>query len=279
MKQPQMLIMPDIHGRTFWKDAVKKFPKEQCPDLKIVFLGDYLDPYESYDNISKEQAYQNFIEILDYAHNDDRVILLIGNHDWHYFVKCDNCRIDRTRAKDIGNIFKENMNMFSLLEIFDINETKCIFSHAGLTSGWINSIIDMAKYEIENWKTTEEFPIKKEDPKYIWISEISKLNETKNYEILNECLKNYNDDFYSCIPSMISSERGGYFRYGSLIWADVHEHLAYFYESLPGYYQIFGHTISYPDYDPKAYYIGENFAMLDASRAFVLDVEGNISQI
>ena len=280
INNPKILIIPDIHGRKFWKSAIQSFPHDLYPELQIIFLGDYLDPYVDYDGISKEEAFDNFEDIIDYAKRDNRIRLLIGNHDWHYFVNCDNCRIDRARAKDIENIFKENMNMFSLLEIVDINEIKYIFSHAGITSGWINSIIYMAKYEIENWKTTEEFPIKEEDPRYIWISEISKLNETNNYEILNECLKNYSDNFYSCIPSMISSERGGYFAYGSLIWADVHEHL-WASEDLQGFYQIFGHTYSFPNGTANfAISINDKpWAMLDCGKAFILDSIGNIEQI
>ena len=41
-----ILIIPDIHGRTFWKECIK------CECDEIIFLGDYLDPY-----IMKE--YQN----------------------------------------------------------------------------------------------------------------------------------------------------------------------------------------------------------------------------
>ena len=40
--KPEVLIFPDIHGRQFWKDAINKFPKDQYPNLKIIFLGHYL---------------------------------------------------------------------------------------------------------------------------------------------------------------------------------------------------------------------------------------------
>ena len=53
--KPEVLIFPDIHGRQFWKDAINKFPKDQYQNLKIIFLGDYLDPYVDYDGISKEE--------------------------------------------------------------------------------------------------------------------------------------------------------------------------------------------------------------------------------
>ena len=41
----EMIIIPDVHGRKFWRNAVKGFETE-----KIVFLGDYVDPYPCLDN-------------------------------------------------------------------------------------------------------------------------------------------------------------------------------------------------------------------------------------
>jgi len=37
-----ILIIGDVHGRTFWKDAVDKY-LEKCD--KVIFLGDYLDEF------------------------------------------------------------------------------------------------------------------------------------------------------------------------------------------------------------------------------------------
>ena len=36
----KLTIIPDVHGRPFWRDAVK-----DVADTPVVFLGDYLDPY------------------------------------------------------------------------------------------------------------------------------------------------------------------------------------------------------------------------------------------
>ena len=43
------LIVPDVHGRDFWREPVYKTLQET--DTKIIFLGDYVDPYygEFYD--------------------------------------------------------------------------------------------------------------------------------------------------------------------------------------------------------------------------------------
>ena len=36
---PKLIIIPDIHGRPFWRRAVEEYPGEE-----FIFLGDYLDP-------------------------------------------------------------------------------------------------------------------------------------------------------------------------------------------------------------------------------------------
>ena len=95
-----LIIVPDVHGRTFWKDVM------EYKDTPIVFLGDYLDPYPR-ENIGKQQAIDNFLEILDYAKQNNNVTLLLGNHDMEYSIGthiCD-CRRDVKNYKTIQNLF------------------------------------------------------------------------------------------------------------------------------------------------------------------------------
>jgi predicted phosphodiesterase len=54
------LIIPDVHGRTFWKKAIEKHKDEVN---KIIFLGDYLDPYP-WEGITRKEAIRNFQEII-----------------------------------------------------------------------------------------------------------------------------------------------------------------------------------------------------------------------
>ena len=73
-----ILVIPDVHGRPFWKDAVEKH-SEDCE--KIVFLGDYLDPYP-WEWITRKMTIENFKEIIKYKKdNQEKVVLLLGNHD------------------------------------------------------------------------------------------------------------------------------------------------------------------------------------------------------
>ena len=58
-------IIPDVHGRQFWKDVIPR--KDEFE--KIIFLGDYLDPY-GFEGISNLNALDNFKEILEFTKNN-----------------------------------------------------------------------------------------------------------------------------------------------------------------------------------------------------------------
>ena len=76
MKENTILVCGDIHGRRFWKEPCKNLDKYD----KVVFLGDYLDPY-GFEGIEVEDAIENFKEILELKKNNmDKVVLLLGNH-------------------------------------------------------------------------------------------------------------------------------------------------------------------------------------------------------
>ena len=65
----QILIIPDVHGRKFWRNPVQKYLND--PDTHIVFLGDYLDPYPDIDNITAEEAFEEFKELIKTVKNSN----------------------------------------------------------------------------------------------------------------------------------------------------------------------------------------------------------------
>lgn len=72
----KILIIPDIHGRKFWHKAEEIIDKVD----KVVFLGDYLDPYP-HEGIFVDEAIQEFKQILEFKEKyNDKVVLLTGNH-------------------------------------------------------------------------------------------------------------------------------------------------------------------------------------------------------
>ena len=78
MKQ---IALGDTHGRKDWKRIL-----DQDFD-RAIFIGDYFDTHE--DTAPVEQLH-NFLEICEYKRKSDRhIILLIGNHDHHYWPGID----------------------------------------------------------------------------------------------------------------------------------------------------------------------------------------------
>ena len=224
----KILIIPDVHGRKFWIDAVEKF-KDEVSD--IVFLGDYVDPY-TFEGIGKDSALKRFKDIIELAKNNPKVHLLLGNHDWHYIVNLDTCRLDFENYKKIKELFEENKDLFEIAWSYE----NYLFTHAGVTRSWLEHV----QYYKPDFKPTVE------------------------------CLNDLEPRFLS----EIGYERGGDDRNGgSCLWADIHEHLNYFEEPIENgtIYQIFGHTLSYPDLDQA--YIDEHLAMLDSRRAWILDTD------
>lgn len=235
----KILIIPDVHGRTFWRKACELIDSVD----KVIFLGDYLDPYPK-EGISSEDCINNFVGILLFKRNHpDKVVLLIGNHDLHYLPKYQNdwgCRRDDSNFNTISNLFMMFISYFQIAYRYD----KYLFTHAGVLQGWLDTINGKKKI-----RTTV------------------KITGEKQYTIDNL------NDIFTDNPDllvMIAEERGGRDVYGSCIWADVHEHLYTNWEPpIPNIYQIFGHTMTYPTIYES--YIGPNFAMLDSQTCYILE--------
>lgn len=123
----ETIVIGDIHSREFWRIVL-----EDKTDRTIVFLGDYMDPY---DNIDPEDSIQNLLDIFEFAENNSRVKLLIGNHDMFPLRGLISCRHDFDNKARIAQIYKE----YSHLLNFAYKENNAIFTHAGITDKWIQT--------------------------------------------------------------------------------------------------------------------------------------------
>lgn len=129
----KVLIIPDVHGRPFWRKA-----KEKINDVdKVVFLGDYLDPY-SYEGITRENAIEEFKEIIQFkVDNPDKVILLLGNHDCAYCYDFGSAsRYDYTNTELIKEMFENSKSLFQLKYFSE----GILYTHAGVTNDWLKSM-------------------------------------------------------------------------------------------------------------------------------------------
>ncbi len=150
-KAMKTLYIGDIHGRSVWKLIVEM----EKPD-RVVFLGDYFDSFE----ISAVEQMHNFKEIIEYKKSGQaEVIMLIGNHDYHYFPEIGNQNYSGyqpTMAPSFGQLLDENREH---LQIACMHDT-ILCTHAGVSSkfmdnvygkdGWM--IFTIANQLNETWK-------------------------------------------------------------------------------------------------------------------------------
>lgn len=195
----KILIIPDVHGRNFWKESCNNW------EGKIVFLGDYHDPYGEYvdGEPDKSESLTNLKELVVFVKNKRHtsdIICLLGNHELPYFNGNGKCRFDYWKQKEV----KELINSLSP-QLYYIYEdltpevpNKYLFSHAGVTKNWLGCN-NLELKDLDNIDITNPSPL-----------------------------------------DQISYSRGGYNKYGSCVWNDLND----FQLQTPykDYYQIFGHT-------------------------------------
>lgn len=240
-----MLIIPDTHGRTFWKEAVESKHENEI----VVFLGDYLEPYSnSIENISHEEAYHNFIEIIDYKKkHKEECILLLGNHDFACISpRMITCRHDFANEERNRNLFLDNLDLFQIGHSVVINDIRYLMTHAGIRKNWYDTIIKPEELE-------DEEPI-------TFINDMF----CKDRETLQSYLM-----IFSKYRDLVDCDEG------SCVWSDVREWFKDEEPQFPNTYQIFGHSQLYsePIVTPL-------WADLDCRRAFRLNEEnGNIEEL
>jgi UDP-2,3-diacylglucosamine pyrophosphatase LpxH len=123
------VILGDTHGRPHWKQIVAS----ENPD-RVIFIGDYFD---SFDNTAVEQMH-NFKEIIDWKQSgQSEVIMLIGNHDYHYMrgVSQYYSGYQAGARPAIEQLLYENRQHMQMA----YGMGGFIFSHAGVSSDWLQT--------------------------------------------------------------------------------------------------------------------------------------------
>lgn len=129
MKQ---VIIGDIHGRGSWKDIVEAHPDAD----RFIFLGDYLDTHE--DVTGLEQV-ENLREIIKFKEISDKfeVILLIGNHDHHYWPSIGYTGTSGYQPAMAKSFEYEFETFQKLFQMAYVDENSYIFTHAGITESFL----------------------------------------------------------------------------------------------------------------------------------------------
>lgn len=250
----RILVVPDVHGRTFWKIPVLKY-KDKVD--RIVFLGDYLDPYRDegveYD---AEGILDNLMEIIELKQkNKDKVILLKGNHDQHYYSRKFNklaggTRQDKLRWENYHELFHQYKSLFQLAHLERVNNTPYLFSHAGITVYWLN------KVNTRLWGLAD--------------NELSVVNQ----DIVDRINLLDDDGLGQELLAVIGQSRSWYGgeKTGGILWADIEDHPSILVPTAYGLnrvFQVFGH--SRMRYDSNDMISFGNYAMIDSMQCFMID--------
>lgn len=226
------ILIPDIHGRSFWKDALPAIKK----GTPVIFLGDYHDPYP-HEGISPAESLENFNEIIYYAKRCDNITLLLGNHDFTYFgdtTYCD-CRKDMYNFNILKQLFKSCT--FKLCSLVHTEDKPFIISHAGITKSWLYKLLN-------HYITYGGLPYEMYDKicKSNAIATLSVKEICMLINILLELLDNLDKRTITNLLKECSKYRGGDSESGSVIWADYSE-FAEHPENALAFDQIVGHTM------------------------------------
>lgn len=220
MDSNNIYVVPDVHGRSFWHDVEKLEGYE-----KIVFLGDYVDPYPD-EGVKQEEGMKCLMEVIDFAKSHDNVILLLGNHDATYMLGpsiCE-CRTDYVYFEEIRDLFRKNADMFDLAYCAETENGPVLFTHAGLFKDWLED----EEVGIDAGQSPD------------WIADgLNQIFHDLAYRV--SIGENVRDDGFFNKLGAVSFYRGGWGAHGSCVWSDIREHYTDE-DSLDSAFQVVGHT-------------------------------------
>ena len=189
----------DLHGRPYWKQIWEKHSDAD----KIVFVGDYFDSLDGYTELpvysAAEQIY-NFREICALKREfPDKIEILLGNHDIHYFrgLKGQTAGFQTEHAVFIQMALEENKD---ILKMAWLGNNKFLFSHVGISGAWLDDIYGKGGWDVNHladavndvwtWKPKafmfNEYCMNKygDDPQQspVWIRQKSLMRGAKDYK-------------------------------------------------------------------------------------------------
>lgn len=127
------IVLGDTHGRSNWKLAIY----QEEPVDRVIFIGDYFDSFD----ISGVEQIDNFKQIIQYKENNPQVevVLLIGNHDYHYFPEIGyngTSGYQSGIAPSITQVIEENRHHLQMAYGFG----DYLFTHAGVSPVFMDQV-------------------------------------------------------------------------------------------------------------------------------------------
>lgn len=197
------LIIPDVHEKIDIADRiVQQFPQVQ----RRIWLGDYLDSFE-YEN--QPDHWRKVCEWMERICQDPANVMLIGNHDVHYFCNLDVYKCSgyySHKHQIVREVLGHSwVSKLKWIHAENVNGELTVFSHAGLNPAFVNPFAEL---------TVDYF---------------------------NQLNNDIHEKFQAGIPDPLLSAgraRWGSEKVGGLTWQDWRRE----YQALPGVRQVVGHS-------------------------------------
>ncbi len=132
------IVLGDTHGRSLWKEIIIKHSDFN----RLIFIGDYFDTHEK---TTGEEQLNNFLDICEFKRKsiDKEIILLIGNHDHHYWPGVTDCcsGYQPHMRPSFQHALEDNKDLLQMC--YEDHEHR-FYSHAGISKEWLsyNNITD-----------------------------------------------------------------------------------------------------------------------------------------
>jgi len=126
----RILVIPDVHGSLNWRAAMAYVNQFN----EIISLGDWFDSFENnWDEVDQINNLKEFIAFKNIY--KDKVILLLGNHDFHYVCGMRSERYSGFQLHKMFDIYEFLRSVWNEFKIVH-NIDNVYFSHAGVSKKW-----------------------------------------------------------------------------------------------------------------------------------------------
>lgn len=215
------VIIGDTHGRDVWKSIVG-YEKAD----RVIFVGDYFDSFD----IPYDVQINNFLDIVAYKESGlAEVILLIGNHDYHYLPYINDNQTSGYQTKH-AHLIKQVIDNYKQHLQMAYGFDRFLVSHAGISSIFMNrnkpdwtadTVVDDVN-QLFHYKPTK-FQFTGMDPygddvfqTPIWIRPVSLKYANHKTELLEKYIQVFGHTFVKKIDTKGISTGGKYYAIDAL---------------------------------------------------------------
>lgn len=260
----KILTIGDVHGSDFWKRHVEENKdRVDC----VVFMGDYFD---SHDITDHKTIFKNFKEILESKDTFEKpVVMLIGNHDFHYSSFCYGRYSGYdTNTYIVAHELVDELIHHGELQLCHVVDN-FIFSHAGVSSVWFYDHVSRKTKPVKGYLQPHG------DSPQIVKHKKESINELQQLFVDSPRIVNFVDDYRT-------RSAYGDDPHQTPIWIRPSSLLKYPYDG--DYHQVVGHTafnFQNIDINYNEMANGKNLYCVDSHQreAFIIDTESGDSEI